>query len=80
MTSLLSISPSNEHAVDIALSYIEGTHGFDQDIELGKKMLETSKSKDANFYLGFLIRNIKSFLELFIKVINLLRKIMKWQK
>ena len=58
MTSLLSISPPNEHAVDVALSYIEGTHGFDQDIELGKKMLETSKSKDANFYLGFLIRNI----------------------
>ena len=55
MTTLLSISPSNEHAVDIALSYIEGTHGFDQDIELGKKMLETSKSKDANFYLGYFI-------------------------
>lgn len=52
MEYLLSISPANEHAVDVALASIEGIHGYPQNIELGKKILEASKTNDARFYLG----------------------------
>lgn len=52
MEYLLSISPSNEHAVDVALASIEGIHGYPQNIELGKKILEAAKTNDARFYLG----------------------------
>lgn len=53
MEYLLHISPANDHSVDVALSYIEGNHGFPQNVDYGKKMLETSKSEDAHFYLGY---------------------------
>ena len=52
MEYLLSISPANEHAVDVALNYLEGRRGYPRDMQMGKKMLETSKSDEARFYLG----------------------------
>ena len=53
MEYLLSISPANSHAVDVGLNYLEGKHGYPRNMELGKKILQTSKADEAHFYLGF---------------------------
>lgn len=53
MESLLSISPNNEHGIDVAITMLEGKHGYVQDVERARRMLETSKTPDAKFYLGW---------------------------
>ena len=53
MEYLLSISPANEHAIDVAIAYLEGNHGYHQDLERGKRMLEITNSDSARFYLGY---------------------------
>lgn len=54
MELLLSVSPNNDHAVDVAVALLEGNHGYTRDAEKAREMLETSKSSDASFYLGWM--------------------------
>lgn len=53
MEMLLSISPNNDHGKDVAIAMLEGKHGFARDVEKARKMLQTSKTPDAKFYLGW---------------------------
>ena len=52
MEFILSINP--EHALDIAKAYIEGDHGFEQNLTLARDMLMMIKAKSAPFYLGLM--------------------------
>lgn len=52
MEFILSISPDNEHAIDVAKAYIEGGHGYEQNLTIAREMLMTIRTKSAPFYLG----------------------------
>ena len=49
MEAILSVSPGNEHGLDVAKGMIEGTRGFARDHERAKRVLMGLK---APFYLG----------------------------
>lgn len=51
---MISVSPANSYIVNIANMYLEGRHGFEQDVQMGKEMLMESSSKSSRFYLGLL--------------------------
>ena len=52
MEFIVSVSPKNDHTVDIALARLEGKHGFEQDEEVAKKILLQSTNPDSYFYIG----------------------------
>lgn len=61
MEFILSISPDNEHAIDVAKAYIEGGHGYEQNLTIAREMLMTIRTKSAPFYLGVINYEGKDF-------------------